>query len=1162
MNSPCHPLPLSLSQLLATQVARTPEAVALVAPGRTPLTYTRLQEHMNEVVETLNALGVGRNDRIALILPNGPEMAVAFLTVAAGATSAPLNPAYRASEFDFYLADLNTKALIVQAGEESPARAIAEARGLPIFELTPQRNDAAGLFTLDGSAKLRPTCGGVSQPDEVALVLPTSGTTSRPKIVPLTHANISISANNIRTTLALSADDRCLNIMPLFHIHGLIGALLSSLAAGASVVCTPGFYAPKFFAWLEEFRPTWYTAVPTMHQAILGRARTHHDLATRRPLRFIRSSSAALPSQVLVELESVFQVPVIESYGMTEAAHQMASNPLPPCKRKAGSVGPAAGPAIAIIDETDHLLSAGETGEVVIRGENVTSGYENNERANATAFTQGWFRTGDQGYLDSEGYLFLTARLKELINRGGEKIAPREVDEVLLEHPAVAQAVTFAMPHRTLGEQVAAAVVLQNNARVTPRELRAFVAQRLADFKVPHHIVLVEEIPKGPTGKLQRIGVAERLGLTTVEHQQPQEQVAFAAPQTPVEKVLAQIWLEVLGLEGVGCQDNFFHLGGDSILATQVLSRIRTTLQAEVSVIEFFEAPTIAGLAQHLAQEGRTRKTASPLLPLRPTPRYHSIPLSYTQQALWFFAQLVPGGARHNRPAALRLTGPLHVAALTQSLRELVDRHESLRTIFTATDGQPAQVICPSLSVPLSLVDLRTIPVTTREARAVQLAFEEAQQSFDLARGPLLRTALLRLHEDEHVLLVTMHHMISDGWSSEVFFRELAVLYNALTSGNPAVLPPLSVQYADFTLWQRDWLQGEVLERLLAYWKQQLRGQLPILELPTDHPRLERGIERGVHQSRLLPKVLGTALKSLSGEEEATLFMTLLTAFKILLYRYTGQEDILVGVPTAGRNRKELEGVIGYFSNMLVLRSDLSGNPNFRTLLSRVREMALGAYACQDLPLAKLIEEWRPERHPSLAPLFQVTFNLRNVPQTDWKFSDLQSASFAVESGIALSALSLEVIEKPDGLLCIFEYDSSLFNADTIARMLDHFRTLLEGIVSHPTTRLTDFPLWRPAQRQPAAGGITTTEQIPMQDRFAAQPTAASVAPSLEPTEVEQGSLRTPLPHALVEEHKKAQEESSPAQAPPLVRIAREAYRQSGPSFCNHSTSKAEEPKK
>ena len=487
---------------------------AIGAPERPPLAYEDLSQHVRKTIGTLRRLGIGRNNRVAIVLPTGPEMASAFVSVAAGATTAPLNSAYRDEEFEFYLSDLNAKALIVGTTDDSPAVAVAERLGVGILRLSSQPTDAAGLFDLNGDAVTEPSPDGDAEPADIALVLHTSGTTSRPKIVPLSHANVCASARNISATLALKRDDRCLNVMPLFHIHGLMGAVLSSISAGGSVYCPPGFNALRFFSWLEEIRPTWYTAVPTMHQTILARAERNREIIDQAKLRFIRSSSASLPSQVMAELEEVFGVPVIESYGMTEAAHQMASNPLPPRARKPGSVGLPAGPEVAILNDSGTIQDNGTVGEVAIRGDNVTAGYEANPEANASAFTDGWFCTGDQGIIDEDGYLTITGRLKEIINRGGEKISPLEVDEILMDHDAVTQAVTFALPHDKLGEEVAAAIVLREGVSLTEKELRDFAGRRLAAFKVPRTIIFLDEIPKGPTGKMQRIGLAEKLGLT------------------------------------------------------------------------------------------------------------------------------------------------------------------------------------------------------------------------------------------------------------------------------------------------------------------------------------------------------------------------------------------------------------------------------------------------------------------------------------------------------------------------------------------------------------------------------------------------------------------------------------------------------------------------
>ncbi len=499
-----------LAPLLATAADDAP---ALLAPGRAPLTHGALRALQQRTRDALRRAGVAREDRVAIVLDNGPEMAAAFVAIACSAASAPLNPAYRAEEFEFYLSDLCARLLVVAQGSTSPAIAVAKRLGVKVAELVVADGAPAGAFELHAEAAPAPAAERDPAPEDVAMVLHTSGTTSRPKIVPLTQANLAASAQHIARTLAFTAADRGLNIMPLFHIHGLMAGVLAPLSAGSSVCCTPGFDALKFFAWMDEAAPTWYTAVPTMHQAIVARAARNREVIARHPLRFIRSSSSSMPPQVIRELEEAFGAPLIESYGMTEAAHQMASNPLPPAPRKPGSVGIAAGPEVAVMDEAGRLLPRGETGEIVIRGANVTPGYENNDKANAEAFVDGWFRTGDQGVIDADGYLSLTGRLKEIINRGGEKISPREVDEILMDHPAVAQVVCFGMPHAKLGEDVAAAVVLRDGQQATERELQQFVAARAADFKVPRKILILAEIPKGATGKLQRIGLAAKLGL-------------------------------------------------------------------------------------------------------------------------------------------------------------------------------------------------------------------------------------------------------------------------------------------------------------------------------------------------------------------------------------------------------------------------------------------------------------------------------------------------------------------------------------------------------------------------------------------------------------------------------------------------------------------------
>ena len=603
---------------LAAQAERTPHALAIAAPHRRPLTYEGLLTQTHAVRAALNSMGIGRSDRVVMALNNGPEMAVAFVAMSSCVTCVPLNPNYRADEFEFYMSRLNARALVIDSENSSPAKAVGTALGLSIIELSPERDAEAGTFQLSGGGGPLNARGGFAQPEEHALLLHTSGTTSAPKIVPLTHGNVCSMATNNQVFLGLTGEDLCLNVMPLFHSTGLIGVTLSSMMSGAGVVCPEGFYAPKFVDWFEEFKPTWFTAVPSIHQAILLRTADEGDRVSQNRLRFIRSSSSALPRSVLQELEATFNAPVIESYGLTECG-MIACNPLPPGQRKVGSVGVPTLVELAVRDESDALLGPHETGQVVVRGACVMAGYEGGDAVNKESFAGEWFKTGDQGFLDTNGYLFLTGRLKEIINRGGEKIAPLEVDEALMDHPAVEQAVTFGVSNELLGEEVAAAVVLRPQCTATEKEIREFVTKRLADFKVPRQVLILTEIPKGSFGKIQRNGLAKRLGVKRCDQLPLKSEVAYTPPATWEESRLVEIWARVLGLSSVGIHDDFFGLGGDSILATQIVSQVRKLMQVELSPVSLFEMPTVAELARSL--QTAPKKTGDEAMPIRSVPR-------------------------------------------------------------------------------------------------------------------------------------------------------------------------------------------------------------------------------------------------------------------------------------------------------------------------------------------------------------------------------------------------------------------------------------------------------------------------------------------------------------------------------------------------------------
>ncbi len=1037
----------TIAGLVGEAASRSPGATALLSPGRRPGTYADLLKTMEQTAEVLRSMGIGAGDRVAVVLDNGPEAASVFLSIAAVAACAPLNPAYREAEFDFFITDLQPKAIVIGEGSRSPALAVARSRGVPIVTLQVCADQSCGTFTLHPETPAGPpTVEGFAGPADAALLLHTSGTTSRPKLVVLTHENLCHSARNIQRSLELTERDRCLNIMPLFHIHGLAGAVLSSLCAGGSVVCTPGFLAPSFFDWLQEFRPTWYTAVPTMHQAILARSADEFGSADECPLRFIRSCSSALPPQLMSGLEAALGAPVVEAYGMTEAAHQMCCNPLPPRARKPGSVGVATGPQVAIMNDAGDLLPPGERGEVVIQGANVTSGYANNAEANSKAFTNGWFRTGDLGYIDGDGYLFLSGRTKEIINRGGEKISPREIDEALLDHPGVAQALAFAAPDPRLGEDVAAAVVLRPGHKVNERELREFAAQRLSDFKVPRRIVILDEIPKGPTGKPQRIGLAAKLGIVFEQREE------FVAARTALETDLCRIWSAVLGKTEIGVRDTFWNLGGESLLAARMLSQVQRATGAEVPIFAFFATPSIEGLAGLVESYiGRAKATL-----VRHTPSEEA-PLSFAQERMWFLAQLEADASPYARVAVYRFRGPLDPAKTRHALERVIERHEILRTTYHDREGSLRQAIhAPG---PLA-IEFKTVS----EVNAVkEIAAAEVQRSFDLSRGPIVRVTLAQLAPDDHCLVLALHHIAFDGWSAGVFLNDFAGFYQ------DAPPPDLAIQYSDYARWQR----GQPYAESLAWWQDRLAGGSGLLKLPTDHPRPARQSYRGGREALTLPAELAGAIERLSRNENVTPFTILLAAFQTLLHRYTASDDIAVGCPIANRTPVETEALIGLFVNTLAMRTDFSGDPVFRDLLERVRETAVSAYAHADAPFEKIVEALAPQRSLGYSPLFQVFFQLRNLPAETRGFGEVAVEPVEFDPGVAPFDLVLDVQPEGGALRCVLDYNADIFERSTARRMLRHYRTLLEAIASDPGARVSRLPIMAEAELSEVLAGAS-----------------------------------------------------------------------------------------
>ena len=829
---------LSLGELLACHSRTAPERDAILAAGRSPMTYQALWTAAKDTLHGLRSLGVSRGERVAVALPDGPETAVTIISIAASAVCVPLNPDFTADECRRYFAELGVTALLTRPDINSASRAAALALGIMVVDLPIPPRGGFGSFNIIGKTKRRISDDDFASSTDDAFILLTSGSTSRPKMVPLTHASVCRSAHNVGAAIALEPRDRLLSVLPLFHGHGLISGILGALAAGSSAVCTSGFDAVAFFGWLNEFRPTWYTAVPRIHQAVLSAGDGRRHDAQGSSLRLIRSASSTLAPTILCGLEALFGVPVIDTYGMTEAATQIAANPLG--RRKLGSVGQSAGAEIAILDSEGRRLSPGQRGEIALRGPTIMRGYFNNAAATQSAFRNGWFQTGDLGYLDAEGYLFIVGRINEIINRGGQKVAPTEVEEVLLSHPDVVEAVVFSVPHTRLGADVAAAVVLRPHAKVTVQNLRDFARKRQAAFKVPGLIRIVPEIPKGAGGKVKRSELAAALSM-----EQPAARGERGGKMAPVrsqlEWQLTKIWEEILDCE-IAVDQDVFALGVDSLAVMQMILSLRERFGVDFSFEEIFDAPTVAALAVRL--ETSKNVSTAMLSSLRNPPKDIARaqedsphPVTIVQERVLRIERELPKLPQFNLPYAYRMQGPLNVATLERSLAEVVRRHKSLRTRFAWINEQPVCLITPAANIKFALVvndlTVRTASGSFRARalllRKVQLeAEQETLKPFDMHRGPLFRVCLFRLSAHEHVLLLVLHEIIVDGWSIGLLMEEVSEFYAAFTAGKQARLPTPAIQFPDFVRWQRRWCTSGAGARQYAYWKKRLQKATPL----------------------------------------------------------------------------------------------------------------------------------------------------------------------------------------------------------------------------------------------------------------------------------------------------------------------------------------------
>ncbi|MFP4099127.1 amino acid adenylation domain-containing protein [Coleofasciculus sp.] len=1054
-----YPKHLCIHQLFETQVERTPDAIAIVFEDQ-QLTYRELNTKANQLAHHLQKLGVSPEVLVGLCVERSLEMVVGLLGILkAGGAYVPLDPTYPSERLAFMLSDsqapllLTQKQLLQRLPEHQGHIICLDTKG-EAWEMISQENPVSNVT-----------------PENLAYVIYTSGSTGKPKGVQIPHTAVVNFLKSMECKPGLTESDTLLAVTSIsFDIAAL--ELYLTLMVGAQLVLVSREVATdgkKLSARLTAAGATVMQATPATWRMLLAA-----EWQGSSQLKIL-SGGEALPSdlakQLLKKGASVWNL-----YGPTETTIWSTVHKVEATERSGAlaSIGrPIANTQIYLLDSQGQPVPIGIPGELHISGAGLARGYLNRPNLTADKFIPNSFaylddqptrvyKTGDLARYLPDGTIEYLGRIDHQVKIRGCRIELGEIEAVLSQHQAVQQAVVIAREDEPGNQRLVAYLLAQASLDGIIHELRNLLEEKLPNYMMPSVFMQLEVLPLTPNGKI------DRSALPAPDIASSYLKSSFVAPRDSLEQELARIWTQVLGLKPVGIYDNFFELGGHSLLATQVISHLRKTFKVELPLRCLFESPTIAGLAkgiQELMKAELKQKTCT----IERVSRQAKQSLSFAQQRLWLLEQLQPNSGIYNTPAAVRLVGELNVTVLEQSFNEIVRRHEGLRTTFSQTDGQPVQVITPALNLSLPIIDICDCSETAREAEVQRLARQEAQRPFNLVQGPLLRYTLLRLDEKEHVLLFTIHHIVSDGWSIGVLVRELAALYEAFCDTQPSPLPELPIQYADFAVWQRQWLQGEVLEAQLAYWKQQLGGNLPVLQLPTVRPREEVKTNRGATQSFLIPANLSKALQALSHQEEVTLFMTLLAAFQVLLQRYTHQDDIVVGTDVANRNRAEIEPLIGFFVNLLVLRTDLSGNPSFRELLKRVREVALGAYAHQDLPFDKLVDALQPKRKSSHTPLFQVLFVLQNAPMPPLELPGLTLSLLEVDNEIARFDLVLFLTETDQGIEGKWQYHADLFEAATINRMSDQLETLLKNIVAQPDARINTLEMTTETEKEQQA---------------------------------------------------------------------------------------------
>jgi amino acid adenylation domain-containing protein len=1031
-----YPRKTCIHELFERQVKRTPAATAVIF-GAEELSYNDLNRRANQLAHYLRKHGVSAGEPVGLCLERSPEMVVGMLGVLkAGGGYVPIDPEYPRERVAQMLVDSGIKLLLTQQ---------------PLVEQLPEHSAEVVRLDEDWNEITQyeaMNLPGVATAENLAYMIYTSGSTGQPKGVMVPHRALGNHMAWMQQRFPLTTTDRVIQKTP-FSFDASVWEMFAPLLVGARLVmAAPGGHRDVAYLarFIKEQQITALKIVPSLLEPLLEESSIEECVS----LRYVFCGAEAMPVKLAEKFFEKLDAELFNLYGPTETAIDVTYWACEAGRRSIPIGGPIINTTVYVLDEQLRLVPIGVRGELYVGGASLAHGYW--QRADLTAerfvpnpysTTPGarLYRTGDLVRWNRVGELEYLGRNDYQVKIRGFRIETGEIETVLSRHADVREAVVVIRE-----KQLVAYVV----GEAAGSELRRYLKEQLPEYMVPQLIVKLESLPLTASGKVDRraLPAPERAG----------EETGYVAPRTPEEELLAGIWSEVLGVERVSVHDNFFERGGHSLLATQVTSRIRTVFKVDLPLRKLFERPTVAELAQEIDAMARAGVGQDSVPAMVRVSREAPLLLSFAQQRLWFLHQLEPHSAVYNMHSSLHIRGPLNITAFRQTVDEIIRRHEVLRTIFVTREGEPVQIVTPPHHV-LSIIDLRHLQEEERETEARRLATREARQPFNLAQGPLFRMILMRLSEESHVVAFTMHHIISDGWSTGLLITEMTTLYESFSRNEASPLPELSLQYADFAHWQREWLQGEILDTQLAYWEKKLAGAPAMLELPADRPRPATQTYRGANTTFEFSGSLSNSLKELSRAEGATLFMTLLAAFNVLLYRYTNQDDILVGTDIANRNHREIEPLLGFFINQLVMRTNLSGDPTFRELLGRVRETSLEAYAHQDLPFEKLVEALQPERHLSRSPLFQTKLLLQNFPTGELDLQELTLTPLDIEKNTATFDLTLAMTDVGDYLGGLLQYSTELFDESTVKRMLKHYETLLESIVANPERRISELSL-------------------------------------------------------------------------------------------------------